>query len=501
MCVSRCPDERGGQRTGTTAASSEEKIMTQQSVHTRPRIVIGGGGFVGYTVARRLSRSLRVGEADVTLIDATGVMTYQPFLAEVAGGSVEPRHLAVPLRQVLKRTRVVTGRVTEVDRTARTLTVTLPDGASHVEEYDQLVMAPGSVPSTRPIPGLAEMAVGFGTVADAVYLRDRVLARIALAADTDDLPTFRRALTFVVIGGGYSGVEAVAELHNMAQAAIGRYPNLRTRDMRWELIEAAGEIMPELPPNLGEYTRRRLTSSGINVRLQTQVTSMQGGAVTLSDGERFGADTIVWTAGVRANPLLADLRLPVDARGRLQCNAFLQVQGAPGLWSAGDGAAVPDLATAAKIGDNRRAVPLCGPTAQHAVRQAKRLARNLIATLRSRPMDDYRHRDAGSVASLGLHRGVARIYGIPMRGIIAWLLHRCYHLMMVPTWGRKVRVATGWAAALLGRRDLAPLPGGSWTLNLAGDPVNAADATGSVPHAGSGQDRLPLEADGRKSAA
>jgi NADH dehydrogenase len=476
--------------------------MTQQFVHIRPRIVIVGGGFVGYTVARKLSSSLRVGEADVTLIDATGAMTYQPFLAEVAGGSVEPRHVAIPLAQVLRRTRVVTGRVTAVDRAARRLTVTLPDGASHVEEYDQLVMAPGSVPRTRPIPGLAEIAVGFGTVADAAYLRDRVLGRIALAADTDDLPTFRRALTFVVIGGGYSGVEAVAELQDMARAAVRRYRNLRARDMRWELIEADSEIMPELPPSLGEYTRRRLSRSGINVRLQTQVTSVADGVVTLSDCEQFGADTVVWTAGVRGNPLLATLGLPVDARGRLQCNAFLQVQGAPGLWSAGDGAAVPDVATAAKVGDNRRTTPLCGPTAQHAVRQAKRLARNLIASLRSRPMDNYRHRDAGSVASMGLHRGVARIYGIPMRGFTAWLLHRCYHLMMVPTWGRRVRVMVGWAAALLGRRDLAPLPGGSWTLNLAGGPVNAVDTTRPTPAAVSGndQDRLPVEA-GAPSAA
>jgi len=450
---------------------TEMTEMTEHTVHTRPRIVIVGGGFVGYTVARTLGKKLRPNEADVVLIDATGVMTYQPFLAEVAGGLVEPRHLAIPLRQVLPHARVVTGRVTTVDRQAKTVRVRLPDGTGYTESYDQLVVAPGAVPRTRQIPGLAEIAVGFGTLADASYLRDRVLTRIGLAADTDHLPTFRRALTFVVIGGGYSGVEAVAELQNLATAAIKRYPNLKPRDMRWELIEAGEEIMPELPPKLGEYTRRRLTKSGITVRLMTQVTSLEDGVVTLSDGKQFAADTVVWTAGVRANPLLATLGLPVDARGRLQCNPLLQVQGAPGIWSAGDGAAVPDLAAAGKVRDNRATMPLCGPTAQHAVRQAKRLARNILATMRSRSTNEYRHPDAGSVASLGLHRGVARIYGIPMRGIIAWLLHRCYHLMMVPTWGRKVRVAAGWGAALFGRRDLAPLPAGSWTLNLSGMPV------------------------------
>lgn len=444
----------------TQQQQQDREPTTVAVVHARPRIVIVGGGFVGYTVARRLASTLRSGEADVVLIDGSGVMTYQPFLPEAAAGLVEPRHLVIPLRQVLKKTRVVTGMVTSIDRAHRLVHVRLPDGSSYAEDYDQLVLAPGAVPRTRPIPGLAERAVGFGTVADAEYLRDRVLGRIALAADTDDWPTFRRALTFVVIGGGYSGVEAIAELQGMAVAAIRRYPQLKARDMRWELIEAGEEIMPELPANLGGYARRRLTRSGISVRLHTQVAAIDGTSVTLAGGEQFDADTVVWTAGVRANPLLAALGLPVDARGRVQCEATLQVRGDSRLWSAGDGAAVPDLATGDKLRRNEGLTtpPLCGPTAQHAVRQAKRLARNILATLRGRAVADYRHADAGSVASLGLHRGVAKIYGVPLRGLPAWLLHRCYHLMMVPTWGRRVRVAAGWVAAFLGRRDLAPLP-------------------------------------------
>jgi NADH dehydrogenase len=434
--------------------------QNSMTVRARPRIVIVGGGFVGYTVAKKLAGRLRAGEAEVVLIDGSGVMTYQPFLAEAAGGLIEPRHLVIPLRQVLKDTTVVTGTVTSVDRTYRKVHVRLPDGTEYAEDYDQLVLAPGSVPRTRPIPGLAEHAIGFGTVDDATYLRDRVLQRIALAANANDRATFRRALTFVVIGGGYSGVEAIGELQSLAVAAIRRYPNLKVRDMRWELIEASGEIMPELPADLGSYARRRLTKSGISVRLNTQVAAVDAGLVTLAGGEQFDADTVVWTAGVRANPLLARLGLPVDARGRVQCDPTLQVRGDDRLWSAGDGAAVPDLVT----GEKRRrdegttTMPLCGPTAQHAVRQAKRLARNLIARMRGRSVEDYRHRDAGSVASLGLHRGVAKIYGVPLRGLPAWLLHRGYHLLMVPTWGRRVRVAAGWVAAFLGRRDLAPLP-------------------------------------------
>ncbi len=421
--------------------------------HTRtPRIVVVGGGFVGLTLARRLSRRLRRGEAEVVLVDPALSMTYQPFLAEVAAGRIEAHHVTVPLRTTLPTARVITARVTSVDRTARQLHLRLPDGAAARLDYDELVLAPGSVSRMQPVPGLAEHAVGFTTAAEAAWLRDTVLSRLALAADTGDAQRRAAACTFVVIGGGYSGVEAAAELQDLAAYATRRYPGLDPAQLRFELVEADGEILPELPPALGAYTRSRLLRSGVTVRLRTQVVSIAGGVVELSDGERFGADTVIWAAGVRANPLLAHVGLPVDPRGRLRTRATLQVDGAEHLWAAGDGAAVPDLA-AARGGDGP--VPMCGATAQHAVRQAKVLARNLVATLRGRRLVDYRHADAGSVASLGLHRGVARIYGVPLRGLPAWLLHRVYHLAMVPTWGRKVRIALDWVAAPLGRRDLA----------------------------------------------
>lgn len=427
-----------------------------ETVHTRPRVVIVGGGFAGYTLARRLHRGLRTGEAEVLLIDATGVMTYQPFLAEVAGGLIEPRHVVVPLAPALAGTRVVTGRVTTVDRGRRAVKVRLPDGTEHWEEYDQLVLAPGAVTRSRKIPGLSSQALSFGTVGQASRLRDRILAKVALAADSDDPAIIRRALTFVVIGGGFTGIEVVAELQSLARAALLSHPNLREHDMRWELIEAADEVMPGFPSRSGIYTRRRLAARGIEVRLRTQVVSVTDGRVVLTDGDSFDADTVVWTAGVRAHPLLATLGLPVDSRGRLQCDAALRVRGAEGLWAAGDGAAVPDLAAGA--GPRREQEVLCAPTAQHAIRQARRLARNIIATLRGRPVEDYSHRDAGSVAGLGPHCGVARLYGVPLRGLPAWLVHRVYHVAMMPTWGRKVRIAAGWFAAAVGGRDIALLP-------------------------------------------
>ncbi|SOD97583.1 NAD(P)/FAD-dependent oxidoreductase [Blastococcus haudaquaticus] len=425
-----------------------------------PRIVVVGGGFVGLTLARRLERRLRRGEAEVVLVDASPSMTYQPFLAEVAGGRIEARHVAVPLRTTLRGTRVLTGRATAVNHDQRRLHVTLPDGTTMGLDYDELVLAPGSVSRTQAVPGLAGHAIGFTTLADALRLRDAVLTRLALAADTEDVERRRAALAFVVVGGGYTGVEAMAELQDLARSTARRYPGLDTGELRFELVETDAEIMPELPSRLGAYTRARLAGSGITVRLKTQVTSMVDGLVELSDGERFRADTVVWAAGVRGNPLLARIGLPVDPRGRLRTRPTLQVDGVAHLWAAGDGAAVPDLAAA---GPADVSAPMCGATAQHAVRQAKVLARNLLATLRGRDLVEYRHRDAGSVAGLGLHRGVARIYGVPLRGLPAWLLHRVYHLAMMPTWGRKERIVLDWTAALLGRRDLTAadlVPGG-----------------------------------------
>lgn len=420
--------------------------------HRPPRIVVVGGGFVGLTLARRLTRRLRPGEAQVVLVDPALSMTYRPFLAEVAAGRIEARHVGVPLRTTLRHVRVITARATAVDRSTRLVHAELPDGSALRLAYDELVLAPGAVSRVPRVPGLAEHAVGFTTVADAVRLRDAVLAELALAADTPDARRRAAACTFVVVGGGYSGVEAAAELQELAVGAARHYPALDPSELRFDLVELSGEILPELPVELAADTRARLELRGIRVRLRTQVVSLAGGVVELSDGDRFDADTVVWAAGVRAHPLLAHVGLPVDNRGRLRTRATLQVRGAEHVWAAGDGAAVPDLAaTSAGV-----PAPLCGATAQHAVRQATVLADNLVATLRGRPLIEYRHADAGSVADLGLHAGVAHIHGVAVRGWPAWLLHRVYHLAKVPTWGRRVRILHDWVAALLGR-DLVAL--------------------------------------------
>lgn len=415
-----------------------------------PRILVVGGGYVGMYTALRLRRKLRRGEASVTVVDPSSTMTYQPFLAEAAAGSIEPRHVVVPLRKVLRGCEVVTGRVTAVDLGGRLATVRTAGGDTVRLPYDALVLAPGSVSRTLPVPGLAEHAIGFGTVAEAVHLRNHVLSQLDEASTVDDPTRRRAALTFTVVGGGYSGVEVLAELADLARYALRFHPRLAPADLRWVLVEASDRILPEVSLPLAQYTADRLRERGIEVRLGTRLESVVDGHVRLSDGERYDAETVVWTAGLRANPLAARLGLPVDGRGRMISTAELQVYGVPGVWAAGDAAAVPDLTA-----DDPDAT--CGPSAQHAVRQAKRLADNVVADLRGRRLKPYRHAYVGSVASLGLHRGVAEVYGVKLRGWPAWLMHRVYHLSRMPTTNRKARVLADWVLASLFRREVVAL--------------------------------------------
>ncbi|WP_026066311.1 NAD(P)/FAD-dependent oxidoreductase [Actinoalloteichus spitiensis] len=413
------------------------------------RIVIVGGGYVGMYTALRLQSKLRGREASVTVIDPQPHMTYQPFLPEAAAGSIEPRHVVVPLRRTLRRCHVVTGRVTRIEHARKAVTVENQDGVVEEIEYDQLVVSPGSVARTLPIPGLPEEGIAFRTVGEAIYLRNHVLSRLDQAASTQDPEVRRKLLTFVVIGGGFAGIEALAELEDMARYAVRYYPSIKQSEVQWVLVEAANRVMPEVSPKMGVYTVRRLEERGIRCYLETRVESMVGGHVVLSDGTEFDADTIVWTAGVKANPMLRDTDLPLDERGRVRCTAALQVEGTSDVWSAGDCSAVPDLSKA-ETDPNAT----CSPSAQHAVRQARQLADNLIASLRGKPTRQYKHAHVGSVAGLGLYKGVADVYGIKLKGFPAWFMHRTYHMSRMPTFNRKVRIVIDWTLALLLRREV-----------------------------------------------
>jgi NADH dehydrogenase len=414
-----------------------------------PRILIVGGGYGGMHTALRLERLLRPGEATVMVADPRSYMTYQPLLAEAAAGNLEPRHVVVPLRAVLRRTQVIKAAVSSIDHPRRIACLTTADGHDRPLHYDMLVLAPGSVSRVLPIPGLAETGIGFKTIGEAIHLRNHVLGRLDAAASAGSAEARRAALTFVFTGGGYAGVEALAELQDMAFDACARYPELRHNEMRWILVEAADRILPEVSPAMADYTASLLRRRHIEVRLRTRLTSAESGRIRLDDGAEFPAGTLVWTAGVAPSPLASQAGLPTDASGRVIVNEFLAVAGTDGAWALGDCAAVPDLA----LGDGA----LCAPTAQHAYRQARRLAGNITAVLRGGTPRPYRHASAGSVASLGLYRGVAEVYGLRLRGFPAWMTHRTYHLLKLPTVNRRLRVVSDWTLALLFPREVVSL--------------------------------------------
>jgi NADH:ubiquinone reductase (H+-translocating) len=418
------------------------------------RILVVGAGHVGLYAALRLSKKLKAREAEVTVVDPQPHMTYQPFLPEAAAGNISPRHAVVPLRRELRRCRVLAGAVTHIEHARRTATVQPIIGPAREVGYDQIVVAPGSVSRTLPIPGLRERAIGFKSIGEAIYLRNRVLEQLDVAATTTDPATRAAALTFVFIGGGYAGIEALAEMEDMARDALRYYSELSPDDMHWVLVEATTRVLPEVDPDMGAYTVQQLLKRQLDIRLGTRLESCVDGLVKLSDGDAFQADTIVWTAGVKPNPMLRQTDLPLDDKGRLTCLATLQVVGpdgkvVEGAWSAGDCAAVPDL--------TKGPGELCGPSAQHAVRQAKRVGDNIVAVLRGLTPAEYRHRYAGSVASLGLHKGVAQVYGIKLKGLPAWFMHRTYHVSRIPSLNRKVRVIIDWTLALVLKREVVAL--------------------------------------------
>ncbi|MEO3756240.1 NAD(P)/FAD-dependent oxidoreductase [Streptomyces sp. B6B3] len=440
--------------------------MTKQPT----RVIVIGGGYVGLYTAHRLQRTLRReirrGEVQITVISPDPYMTYQPFLPEAAAGNISPRHVVVPLRRVLDRCRFVPGEATAVDPERHTVTVRTIAGAEAGAEplrlpYDHLVLAPGSISRTLPVPGLAEHGIGFRHVEEAIGLRNHVLEQLDIASATRDSAVRAAALTFVFVGGGYAGVEALAELEDMARYACRYYHNIRPEELRWILVEAADRILPEVGEQMGQYAVRQLRGRGIDVRLGTRLESCESRTAVLDDGSRHPTRTLVWTAGVRAHPVLAAYGVPLDRNGRVRCTVDLRVEGHQRIWAAGDAAAVPDLTAPplppASIGEPVPEHVLCAPNAQHALRQGRHIATNITATLRGRSVTDYRHRHAGSVATLGLHKGVARVRGRRLTGYPAWFLHRAYHLSRVPTANRKARVLAEWTLAGLFKREIVSL--------------------------------------------
>lgn len=404
--------------------------------HATGGTLIAGGGFAGSYVARKLGRR------GATIVSPENFMLFTPLLPEAASGTLEPRHVVVPLRVMCPHADLVLGRVVAHDGSARRVQVDTEERVFWLG-YTDLVLALGAVARTLPIPGLAEHALGFKSLPDAIHLRNHVLTRLEVAAAASAEGHRRRELTFVFVGAGYAGVEALAELADLVRDALRYYPALQAEPQHWVLVDAAPKILPEIPTRLGDYAAELLRRRGVDIRVGTTLEGVEPHAVRLSDGTHLLTSTVVWTAGVKAHPLLGELGLPLDERGRVRVDERLRVEGTEHLWALGDGAAVPNLATPGQFDP---------PTSQHALRQAKRLAKNLAGERKP-----YRYRMLGEVATLGRYRGIASVFGFPFKGFLGWWITRTYHLYQLPLASRKLRVVADWTVALLFRRDIAEL--------------------------------------------
>jgi NADH:ubiquinone reductase (H+-translocating) len=413
-------------------------------------VLVLGGGFAGAYVARLL------GKRGATIVSPENFMLYTPLLPEAASGTLEPRHAVVPLRVMCPHAELLLGRVAGVDLAEKTAAVETEAGAQ-VVRWRQLVVALGAVPRTVPVPGLAEHALSFKSLAEAIHLRNHVLRELE-AADAESTEAERaRHLSFVFVGAGYAGVEALAELSDLVADASRYYPRLEGTPRRWVLVDAAPKILPEIPSRLGEYATRELEERGIEIHTATTLASVGPDEAVLGDGTRVPTHTVVWTAGVKAHPLLGELGLPLDERGRVQVDGLLRVLGHENVWALGDCARVPN--TRAELPDP--------PTCQHALRQARRLAKNLQGEPRP-----YGYRMLGQVATLGRYKGIADVLGFRLRGFVGWWVTRTYHLYQLPLFSRKLRVVADWTTSLLFRRDIAEL--GSLSEGSSGPGLDAA---------------------------
>jgi NADH dehydrogenase len=421
------------------------------------KILIVGGGYAGFYTALKLQKHLRRGEAEVTMVDPLPYMTYQPFLPEVAAGGIEPRHAVVSHRRHLRKTNVVTAKVTKVDHANKTATITPAVGEPWTVDYDTVVMTAGAVSRTFPIPGVADEAIGLKNIEEAIAIRDRLTQNFVKASNLPvGSPERARLLTVVVVGGGFAGIEVLGELRSFASSLVAQYSSIAFDETQFHLVEAMGRIMPEVSLKTSHWVLKNLAERGDNVHLDTQLVSASGGVIELSTGEKFESDLIIWTAGVMANPVVRTTDLPIEERGRLRARADLRIvdengEIVPEAWTAGDVAAVPDLSGGGVGG-------FCVPNAQHAVRQGKRLAKNLVADIRGESAVDYLHKNLGAVAGIGLYHGVFQSGPIAIKGFIAWIMHRGYHGLAIPMWERKLRVFGNWLANFLLRRDLIGIP-------------------------------------------
>jgi NADH dehydrogenase len=413
------------------------------------RVVVAGGGFGGLYAARRLERLLPRHSTQVTLVADANFLLYTPLLPGAAAGTLEPRHVVVPLREELDCTDIRLGQVTGADPSAHRLNFLRPDGQAVSIEYDHLIVALGSVSRVLPVPGLAEHGRGFKTLSEAIALRNRALVNLEIAEELDTPEERAPWLSFVFVGAGYAGLEGIAELQDYVADVIERYPRCRLDGTRWILVEAGERIMPEIHPGLAEFAARELRGRGIDIRTRTTLESVTDSTATLSGGEEIPCRTLVWTAGVRPSPVIANLGLPLDERGRIPTDEYLRVPGFDGVWAIGDAAAVPDPAA-----NRQRPTP---PTAQHALRQGRLVGSNVAAALGHGHLKKFTYKTLGVFVDMGRHQAVAEMLRVRVRGFPAWFAARSYHLLLMPGVNRRVRLVIDWTVALFFRRSAPEL--------------------------------------------
>ncbi|MGM1059394.1 NAD(P)/FAD-dependent oxidoreductase [Saccharothrix sp. Mg75] len=408
----------------------------------KPRVLVVGTGFAGYHCLRALERALPADAADLVAVNPTDYMLYVPLLPEVAGGTLDPRRVAVPLRPKLPRTRLVQGRATGVDLVERTCTVVDVEGRTRVEEWDRVVLTSGSVTRLMSVPGVAEHAFGFKSVAEAVFLRDHVLRQVELAEQADDPAERAARATFVVVGAGYTGTELVAQGVQLTRAALRGRRGLSEADVRWVLLDLAPRVLPGLDERLSGPAARVLRSRGVDVRLKTSVEAVTDTCARLTDGTEIPTRTVVWCVGVRPDPLVEAVSVATE-KGRVVVDPTLAVPGHPHVFAAGDVASVPDAF------NGGAPTPM---TAQHAQRQGKLAGRNVAASLGHGDVGRYRHRDLGFVVDLGGGQAVADPLHVPLTGLPAKAVAKGYHLLAMP--GNRLRTAVDWLTDVLARRQV-----------------------------------------------
>ena len=441
------------------------------------RVVILGGGFGGLYTARKLEKVLPQGSARVTLINDVNFMLYTPLLPGAAGGTLEPRHVVVPLREQLRDTHLKLARVTGADPSRRQVTIRSPEGETETLTYDQLVVTIGSTSRTLPIPGLAEHALGFKTLSEAIALRNRLVQTLEHAESIDDDEARDSLLTYVFVGAGYAGVEGLAELQDFATDVLELYPRCRLHGVRFVLVEARHRLMPEISESLAAFAGDELRRRGIEIRLGTTIERVSADSTELSTGELIPTRTVAWTAGVKPHPIVAELGLPLDDGGRIKVDRYCQVEGFDDVWAIGDAAAVPDPA--------RPGLP-SPPTCQHAIRQGRTVGANVAAALGAGRKKPFTYKTLGVFVDMGRYQAVAETVGIRWRGFPAWFLARSYHLMMMPGVRRRARLVADWTVGLLFGRDSSELGQLGHPPALAPAGLSEQSAGGTAPD-GSGR--------------